>query len=1024
MKNNKIVILLFYFLSFSFYAQDKQIDSLTYFFETVQETINNKDHNATIALSKWAIEKYKNNDSINGLANLSIAKTYFSQKQYGASVKHLNIAIDYFTKNGEHKLVNEAYIKLGTLYKLKRDYSTSRGYFLKAIKVLEEHYSNQHENLIEAYQNLITIEKGAGEFDKALSYVQKGITLAKHHKNKEKEAIFITYKGDVFQQQRHFNLAIEQYLEAIQIKEKLFGSIYLGNVVSYHNLAGAYGQLYYLDKAIEYQERSIEINKKLPEGKQASFTSLYGNLAAYYTEFGKLEKAVEYHKKTLFYFEKEFDKNHYLYSISHKNLGDAYYDLKEYANAQKEYQLSLDYNIKKFGSSDISLTEGYTNLALVAKHTGDFDLAEKYLYASLAIYPKDDYLLIPCQLELVNVLIAQKKYTLASTYLDSISKKIPQKELIDLNFDQLKDRKEFIHTKINYFKAIDTKDSDSLTYFYKKAIALDDFTIKEYTTSSTKDFQLAKTFPVYENYIQHIVDLDTKKEAESVFEIFEKSKARKLLESFNKAKNTIKTKVPDSLSKLEQKINVDIIFYEEKKSIEINDPLPESDSLIAVFNTKIFDLKRQKNQLQETFKTTYPNYYDLVYNREVTKIEKIQELLKKEESLVEYFVGENDIFIFIITKNTHKIVKVAKDFPLKNWIEQLRNGIYNYWSMSNASSDEDLKKYNQLYKDMAFKLYQKLVQPIESEITHKVIIIPDGELHFIPFDALLTADSKEISATKNLPYLIKKYQISYNYSATLYNQLKQKESSNSTNDVLAFAPKFTNGETVETIAMRRNGLGNLKYNTVEVDAIDNLFDTNVFKDSSATKSNFISNAKNHKIIHLSTHAKSNDTYGDYSFIAFSKNDPLQKNKLYVRELYNLDLDADMVVLSACETGIGELKKGEGVISLARAFTYAGARSTITSLWNVNDAQTTKLMTLFYTNLKEGMPKDEALRTAKLTYIESENLTSPYFWAAFTPTGDMKAIELNSNNNIKYIGIGALLLALIFGVRFFLKKRAA
>ena len=241
---------------------------------------------------------------------------------------------------------------------------------------------------------------------------------------------------------------------------------------------------------------------------------------------------------------------------------------------------------------------------------------------------------------------------------------------------------------------------------------------------------------------------------------------------------------------------------------------------------------------------------------------------------------------------------------------------------------------------------------------------------------------------------------------------------------LAFAPKFTNSEDVETIAMRRNGLGHLKYNTIEVAAIDNLFNTNVFKDSSATKTNFISNAKDYKIIHLSTHAKSNDTYGDYSFIAFSKNDSLQKDKLYVRELYNLDLDADMVVLSACETGIGELKKGEGVISLARAFTYAGARSTITSLWNVNDAQTTKLMTLFYTNLKEGMPKDEALRKAKLTYIENENLTSPYFWAAFTPTGDMKAIEISSNSKLKYIGIGALLLVLLFGVRFFLKKRIA
>ena len=225
--------------------------------------------------------------------------------------------------------------------------------------------------------------------------------------------------------------------------------------------------------------------------------------------------------------------------------------------------------------------------------------------------------------------------------------------------------------------------------------------------------------------------------------------------------------------------------------------------------------------------------------------------------------------------------------------------------------------------------------------------------------------------------------------------------------------------------MRRNGLGNLKYNSQEVDAIDNLFNASIFKDHLATKSNFIDNLKNHKIIHLSTHAKSNDKSGDYSFIAFSKsNDSLLDDKLYVKELYNLDLDADMVVLSACETGLGELKKGEGVISLARAFTYAGAGSTVTSLWNVNDAQTTKLMTLFYKNLKQGIPKDEALHKAKLLYIKNEDLASPYFWAAFIPAGNMETIDFNNNKKYKYVLIGSILLIIFLSFMVYRKKKAA
>ncbi|WP_298515063.1 CHAT domain-containing protein [uncultured Kordia sp.] len=1022
MKSNYIFTAFLFFLSISILAQQKEVDSVNYLFETIPKAFENKDYKNAFELSEKAIATYKNNDSLSGLANLTLGKIKFGQRQYGPSVQHFNTAVEHFTKNGEYKLVYEAYINLGTLYRLKRDYATARNYFSKAIAVIKKKYSNNHENLIEAYKGILRVEKEDQNFEAALEYADKGLQVIKKLDNQAHEAIFLTYKGDILQLQRNFDPAIENYLKAIQIKEKLYGIYHRGNLVTYNNLAGAYSQLYYLDKAIEYQERVIDINQKLPQNQQVSYTSAYGNLAVYYTEFGTPEKSIQYHKKALVYLKQELGEDHFLYPMLYKNFGDTYYDLKEYENAQKYYKASLDYYLDNSKVADINATEGYTNLALVAKNTRNFDAAQKYLQASLKIYPKNHYLIIPCQLELTNVFIAQEKYELANAYLDSIAQKLPQKELSELNFDQLKDRKEYINAKINYYKNASSNNTDSLIYFYKKAIALDDYTIKEYTTAPTKDFQLSKAFPLYESYVKHIVENNQKAEAESVLEILEKTKARRLTESFNKEKSSIATKIPDSLATLEQQLNVDVVFYEEQKSLEINDPQPQSDSLIGVYNTKLFKLKRQQNQLQETFKSTYPDYYDLIYNRKVINIQQVQKYLGEKQSLIEYFVGENDIFIFVITKNTFEYTSVPKDFPLKEWVTQLREGIYNYWALPN-SADEQLKKYNTLYKEVAFKLYQKLVQPIENVLTKEVIIIPDGELNFIPFDALLTEESSTNDLIKTLPYLLKKHQISYNYSATLFGQLKEKSNSKASNDVLAFAPKFGD-EKMETIAMRRSGLGVLKYNIEEVEAINNLFNTSIFKNDLATKANFISNAKDHKIIHLSTHAKSNDIQGDDSFIAFSKShDSLENNQLYVRELYNLNLDADMVVLSACETGIGELKKGEGVISLARAFTYAGARSTITSLWNVNDAQTTKLMTLFYNNLKEGMTKDEALHKAKLHYIESEDLAAPYFWAAFIPAGNMDAIQFSENTQ-KYYIIGGCLAFLLLGFGIYQKRKKA
>ena len=218
---------------------------------------------------------------------------------------------------------------------------------------------------------------------------------------------------------------------------------------------------------------------------------------------------------------------------------------------------------------------------------------------------------------------------------------------------------------------------------------------------------------------------------------------------------------------------------------------------------------------------------------------------------------------------------------------------------------------------------------------------------------------------------------------------------------------------------RRNGFENLFFNIPEAESIHNLIPGRLFKGSSATEENFLNNTSDYKIIHLATHAKSNDKLGDYSFIALSKvNDSiLDKNRLYVGELYNLNLNADMVVLSACETGLGELQKGEGIISLARAFTYAGAKSTINSLWSVNDASTKTLMEYFYQNIKNGKSKDEALRDAKLTYLENENYDPPYFWASFIAMGNMEPIALSSEFNYWWL----LLLPVVFGIIYFVKR---
>jgi CHAT domain-containing protein len=160
----------------------------------------------------------------------------------------------------------------------------------------------------------------------------------------------------------------------------------------------------------------------------------------------------------------------------------------------------------------------------------------------------------------------------------------------------------------------------------------------------------------------------------------------------------------------------------------------------------------------------------------------------------------------------------------------------------------------------------------------------------------------------------------------------------------------------------------------------------------ATEEKFCSVADRYRIIHLSTHGKADNRVGDYAFIAFAEvPDSLENELLFVRELYNLSLNADLVVLSACETGTGKLQRGEGIISVARAFAYAGAKSIVTSLWEVNDQSTAELTRYFYRELRMGADKDEALRKARLRYIREASVRQahPFFWAAFQCVGDTR-----------------------------------
>ncbi len=308
--------------------------------------------------------------------------------------------------------------------------------------------------------------------------------------------------------------------------------------------------------------------------------------------------------------------------------------------------------------------------------------------------------------------------------------------------------------------------------------------------------------------------------------------------------------------------------------------------------------------------------------------------------------------------------------------------------------------------------------------------MPDGFIWYIPFETLISSSINDSLVNyKRLPYLIRDYAISYTYSATVYFEGTRKKTK-PLEGLLAFAPDYSN-LVAQNSGIDEELLNNYRENLVPIPGVKeevrsirrHIEGTVVFMDENATESNFKKNAENFDILHLAMHAVVNNEEPLYSKLAFTqKIDQLEDGFLNTYEIYNSRYNARMAVLSSCKTGVGKLMKGEGVMSLARGFMYAGCPSIVMTLWEVSDKSGARLMEDFYKSLKRGNSKAEALREAKLDFLKNaDNLkANPYFWSTYVVIGDSSPLF---KKNLSYLyWIGAFLLIAAGGFLLYIRRQ--
>ena len=492
--------------------------------------------------------------------------------------------------------------------------------------------------------------------------------------------------------------------------------------------------------------------------------------------------------------------------------------------------------------------------------------------------------------------------------------------------------------------------------------------------------------------------------------LYENSKIINQIRMSNRTEKCIA--IYDNLYKKENKISyIEKAFQlaEKTKSGVLKSELSRNKTASKKEKQKIQELQFWNNEiLKEQQKGEFANIYKI--NKAIKKQNETMLLLKdlqtkntsinekpidldalcsKLESddarMVYYFSGYEKMYCFVLEGSRNQRIELNSFSNNNNYSVYFWQFIA-YFNDANAITN-DIKGYNH-YGKIA---YDRLQLPKKSN-TKNLIIIPDGVLNFMPFEALITQESKTTNFEK-MHYLLNDFNIAYNNSASFYLNAKP------------FCPKEKTVLGIFPVFEKTNYT--LTYSKTELQSIQNSFKGKFLDNTNATFQNFKKNATNYSILHLSTHASSGDIETPASIKFYDR-------EVLYSELYHLNIKPNLVVLSACETGIGKLYKSEGAMSIARGFQFAGAQNLLFSLWKVNDYTTAVFMGDFYKNIKKKDAYFEANAKAKRDFLKNKNISntkkSPYYWAPFVYYGSLENKEKNN-----YLLMGIVIVTMLIGV---------
>lgn len=909
----------------------------------------------------------------------------------------------------------------GKSYQQRNDWTSAERCFQLSITKVEK-LSDSELILALSLNSLGNLSARHGVFDKAEQYYRQALDIReKLAPGSLVVASIVNNLGNIASERGDLEEGRRYLREALDIKERLTPES-LAVSGSLNNLGIIAERMGHLAEAEEYYRKALRIQERVaPESFDISIS--LDNLAAVASERGDFAKADAYDCKALEIRERITSESLDVSAIL-TNLGGDAWRQGNLAEAEKYSNRALQI-IEKLAPESLDAATTLHNLGLVEWNKGNLEKAEQYCFRALKIQEK----------------VAPESLHFAQT-MDSLgylmwkagdTKKAERyyRHALAIREKLAPGSKWHAESLAGIASVLQDEErlEDAARYYTRAADALESQTAHLGGSDELRSTFRANHLDIYQRFIELLV---LQNQPNRALEILERSRARTLLEILSAAHLDIHHGADPSLLKQEQSLKELLSAKSQRRLQLLGDKNKEKQ--VAAFTQEIEDLKKQYQDVEERLRLTSPAYAALTQPQPLTASE-IQQLLDSDTLLLEYSLGDERSYLFAVTRESIAV----HDLPKRAEIEKLATEVRKLLVAPRAPQAV-LVEMRKRYTRAAAALSHAILGPVTAQLPGKrLLIVADGALEYIPFAVLPGSAS---SAVRSGAPLIVEHEIVSLPSASVLQTLRQQAANRKpapkTVAVLAdpvfsrtdarltlhstrprasirpihaqqkendkvfseapFMPEdLTRSATEMGILGRGADLPRLRFSRVEAEAILELTPS----ERSLAALDFQANRElatspqlaQYRVVHFATHGLLNNQHPELSGLVLSLVDEHGKPQdgfLELQDIYNLDLPVDLIVLSACESGLGKEIQGEGLIGLTRGFMYAGASRVVASLWNVSDVATAALMKRFYLGMeKDGLTPAAALRQAQMWMRRQPEWKFPYYWGAFQLQGDWK-----------------------------------